>query len=392
MATDLAPVTPSVLAWARRSAGASIEDAAKRASVTPERLASWETGEAEPTVAKLRSLADFYLQPLAVFFLSEPPTSLKPVRDFRKLPSGVDGAWDRGMHKVYRRALMQQATASELMEQEGELRPARLPALRVTDEAEAAGETARAALGVSLTDQWAWRRAEDALAGWTEAVESLGVLVLRTSDVPLDSMRGFSVSQGNIPVIVINAQDARYGQIFTLAHEFAHLVLREGGLCGLFEPDSGAGRQIEAWCNATAGSLLMPRAALLEHATLSSPGERDWSDDELTDLSERYGVSREAVLLRLVALGRASRELYAARRQRYLSAYAERRESEKKPRRTQRGGPPRHRMVIRDQGKPYVRLVLDAYYRNAITLSSLSTLLDMQIKHLDKLEKELGAW
>lgn len=49
-------------------------------------------------------------------------------------------------------------------------------------------------------------------------------------------------------------------------------------------------------------------------------------------------------------------------------------------------------MVIRDQGKPYVRLVLDAYYRNAISLSSLSTLLDMQIKHLPKLEKELGAW
>lgn len=393
MATDFAPVTPSVLAWARRSVGASIENAAKKASVTPERLASWETGEAEPTVAKLRSLADFYLQPLAVFFLSEPPTSLKPVRDFRKLPSGTDAAWDRRMHKVYRRALMQQATASELLEQEGELRPARLPALRVTDEAEAAGEAARTALGVSLTDQWSWKRAEDSFAGWLKAVESLGVLVLRTSEVPLERMRGFSLSQGDIPVIVINAQDARYGQIFTLAHEFAHLMLREGGLCGLYEPDSGTGRQIEAWCNATAGSLLMPRPALLEHETLSSPGERDWSDDELTDLSERYGVSREAVLLRLVALGRASRELYAARRQRYLSAYAEHREAEKKLRRgTDGGGPPRHRMVIRDQGKPYVRLVLDAYYRNAITLSSLSTLLDMQTKHLDKLEKELGAW
>lgn len=393
MATDLAPVTPSVLAWARRSVGASIKDAAKRASVPPESLVSWEAGEAEPTVAKLRSLADLYLQPLAVFFLSDPPASLEPFRDFRKLPSGADAAWDRAMHKVYRRALAQQATVSELLAQEGELRPARLPALRLTDEAEAAGEAARAALGVSLTDQWAWRRAEDALAGWMEAVESLGVLVLRTSDLPLERMRGFSLSHGDVPVIVINAQDARYGQIFTLAHEFAHLMLREGGLCGLFEPDSGTGRQIEAWCNAAAGSLLMPHAALLEHRTLNSPGERDWSDDELTDLSERHGVSREAVLLRLVALGRASRELYAARRQQYLSAYAKNREAEKKLRRGKDGGgPPRHRMVIRDQGKPYVRLVLDAYHRDAISLSSLSALLDMQIKHLDKLEKELGAW
>jgi len=56
------------------------------------------------------------------------------------------------------------------------------------------------------------------------------------------------------------------------------------------------------------------------------------------------------------------------------------------------GGPPRHRMVIRDQGKPYVRLVLDAYHRDAISLSSLSTLLDMRVDHLPKLEKELGGW
>ena len=393
MATDLAPVTPSVLAWARRGVGASIEDAAKRASVPPERLVSWEAGEAEPTVAKLRSLADFYLQPLAVFFLPEPPASLKLARDYRKLPSDADAAWDRAMHKVYRRAVMQQATASELLEQEGELRPAGLPSFRLTDETETAGEAARAVLGVSLPDQRAWQRSEDALTGWLEAVESLGVLVLRTSDVPLERMRGFSLSQGDIPVIVINALDARYGQVFTLAHEFAHLMLREGGLCGLFEPDRGTGRQIEAWCNATAGSLLMPRAAMLEHETLSSPGERDWSDNELAKISERYGVSKEVVLLRLVALGRASRELYAARRQRYLSVYAERREAAKKlRRRTDGGGPPRHRMVIRDLGKPYVRLVLDAYHRDAISLSSLSTLLDMQTKHLRKLEKELGAW
>jgi len=49
-------------------------------------------------------------------------------------------------------------------------------------------------------------------------------------------------------------------------------------------------------------------------------------------------------------------------------------------------------MVIRDQGKPYVRLVLDAYHRDAISLSSLSTLLDMRVDHLPKLEKELGGW
>ena len=393
MATDPAPVTPSVLGWARQGVGVSLQEAAKRASVPPERLAAWEAGEAEPTVAKLRLLAGYYLQPLAVFFLPEPPAPARAVRDFRRLSSEADGAWGRALHKVHRRALMQQATAVELLEQEGDLRPARVPGFGPVDPPEHVGEAARAALGVSLTDQWSWKRPEDAFAGWLRAVESLGVLVLRSSDVPMETMRGFSLSGDHIPVIVVNALDAPRGQVFTLAHELAHLMLREGGLCGLSEPDSGEGRHIEAWCNSVAGAILMPRVALLDELAEDAPSERDWTDDELAEMSERYGISQEAVLLRLVTLNLASRDLYAARRQRYLSAYAEHREKERQHRRsTSGGGPPRHRMVIRDQGKPYVRLVLDAYHRDAISLSSLSTLLDMRVDHLPKLEKELGGW
>ena len=77
--------------------------------------------------------------------------------------------------------------------------------------------------------------------------------MLRTSEVPLETMRGFSLSGGDVPVIVINALDAPRGQAFTLAHELAHLMLRDGGLCGQVEPDSGAGRQIETRPDSTAG-------------------------------------------------------------------------------------------------------------------------------------------
>ena len=80
MATDLAPITPSVLKWARLSIGVSPEDAARRAGVTVERLASWESGATEPTVAKLRQLATLYQRPLALFFLPEPPVDFDALR------------------------------------------------------------------------------------------------------------------------------------------------------------------------------------------------------------------------------------------------------------------------------------------------------------------------
>ena len=147
MATDLAPITPSVLKWARLSIGVSPEDAAQRAGVTVERLASWESGAAEPTVAKLRQLATLYQRPLALFFLPEPPVDFDALRDFRRLPGKPDHAWSRPLHKVYRRAVLQQEVTAELREEEESQVPATVPALDLSVDPEEAGARARDRLG-----------------------------------------------------------------------------------------------------------------------------------------------------------------------------------------------------------------------------------------------------
>jgi Zn-dependent peptidase ImmA (M78 family)/transcriptional regulator with XRE-family HTH domain len=389
MATELAPVTAAVLRWARETIGVSLEDAGRRAGVPAERVAAWEAGESEPTVAKLRALAKLYQRPLAIFFLPEPPKAFDAMRDFRKLPGQVDHTWSRALHKVYRRAIEQQEIAAELAEVEGETLSSRVPALDPRTSPEVAGAIARAALGVSLSQQFSWRQPDEAFAGWLEAVEDLGVFVLRTSGVSMAEMRGFSVSGGAVPVIVVNALDWPRGQVFTLLHEFVHLMIREGGLCDLLEPDSGATRRVETWCNAAAGAILMPRDSFLDNEVVGPAGEREWDDEVLAQLSRRYGASQEAVLRRLVTLRRASWEFYLAKRADYLAAYDEERQEQRARRREKSGGPPPHRMAIRDRGRPYVRLVLDAYQRDVISPSSLSNLLGLKLKHLSALEREV---
>jgi Zn-dependent peptidase ImmA (M78 family)/transcriptional regulator with XRE-family HTH domain len=388
--SELAPATPEVLKWARESIGVSLEDAARRAAVSTERIEAWERGDAEPTVAKLRSLAKLYQRPLAVFFLAEPPEDFDAMRDFRRLPGIEDHAWSRPLHKVFRRALEQQEIAIELLELEGEEPDVRVPEASVDEEPEDVAVRARAALGVTLPQQFAWRQPEEALAGWIEAVESLGVLVLRTSDVPMAEMRGFSLSGDSIPVIVVNALDWPRGQVFSLAHEFAHLMLRQGGLCDLLEPESGAARRVETFCNAVAGALLMPAASFLDNDVVGPSGAREWDDDVLGQLSRRYGVSQEAVLRRLVTLRRATWDYYLERRQAFLDAYADQREVERARRRESSGGPPPYRMAVRDRGRPYVELVLDAYQRDAISPSSLSRFLGLKLKHVPALEREVS--
>jgi len=389
MPTDLAPVTPEVLRWARESVGASVGDAAKRAGVSEDRIREWEAGEAEPTVAKLRALAKLYQRSFAVFFLPEPPTTFDTMRDFRRLPDTRDHSWSRPLHKIYRRALDQQEIADELSDEDAtDVQPISLLSSSLDVDSEVAASLVRSALGVSLEEQFSWRRPEEAFNGWLTAVESLGVFVLRTSDVALEEMRGFSIT-GHLPVIVVNALDYPRGQVFTLLHELAHLILREGGLCDLLEPQSDAGRQIELWCNAVAAAILMPAEAFLDAIVVVPSGSRDWDDDVLAQLSARFGASQEAVVRRLVTLGRATMAFYRQKRREYLIAYGQRREEERQRRRNREGGPPPYRMSVRDRGRPYVRLVLDAYYRDVISPSTLSNLLGIKLKYLGDLEREV---
>jgi Zn-dependent peptidase ImmA (M78 family)/DNA-binding XRE family transcriptional regulator len=401
MASELVPVTPSVLRWAREHVGVSVEEAAKRATVSVERLEAWESGEAEPTLAKLRQLGKLYQRPISVFLLPEPPRRFDTLRDFRKLPGVEDHTWSRPLHKVFRRAVDQQSSALEILEELGEEPPqGRVPSVRLATPPEEAGGIARLSLEVDLQTQFSWRKPEEAFTGWLQAVEASGAYVLRTSDVDPDEMRGFSIP-GPVPVIVVNALDWPRGQVFTLLHEFAHLMLREGGLCDLLEPDSYEARQIETWCNAVASATLMPAEPFLKEAAplaledvpadWEQAFEGGWDDAALHQLSQRWGVSQEAVVRRLVTLGQATNDFYRIKREQYREAYVHAREDEKARRRTSKGGPPPHRMTIRDRGKPYVRLVLDAYNRDVLTPSSTSNLLSLKLKHLVALEHEIGA-
>lgn len=392
MVSVLAPATPEVLKWARTSADVDLDTAAKRAKVTPDRVDAWERGDEPPTLAKLRDLAKLYQRPLAVFFLPEAPLDFDSMRDFRRLGRGQDRAWSRSMHKIFRKALDQREALAEIAEVGDELTRDEVPAASLSDDVDRAARTGRSRLEITLPEQFAWEDPEEALRAWIEAVEDLGVMVMRTSEVPLDEMRGFSLAEDEAaPVVVLNALDSKRGQIFTLMHEFAHLMLRAGGLCNLLDRPDGEEHEVELWCNAVAAAILMPSVSFLNQPNVMPLGVREWDDAELRVLSEVFSVSREAVLRRLVELGRVSWDFYMQRRAAYLEAYRQSDELTRAKRRERPGGPPPHRMVIRDRGKPFVRVALDAYHRGVLTDSSLSNVLGLKVRHFADLERESRA-
>ena len=179
-------------------------------------------------------------------------------------------------------------------------------------------------LGVSIEDQRKWSGEYDALNNWRRAIQNLGILVFQARGVEVDEMRGFSVAEEPMPVIVLNTKDAPNGRVFTLVHEFCHLLLRKGGICDLRDRRSHRPEDstIEVFCNAVAAATLVPRRELIWSPLVRDhPGGIDWQESELRTLAGAFSVSWEVVLRRLLDTGQISRNAYRDRREAMLAGY-----------------------------------------------------------------------
>jgi Zn-dependent peptidase ImmA (M78 family)/DNA-binding XRE family transcriptional regulator len=382
-------IKAELLGWARDRAKVTVVDAAKAANVEPETLKAWEAGDESPTVSQLRSLAAKYHFPLALFYLPKPPADFTPLRDFRRLPDATDRTISAELARQIRNAHERRELAIELHEDLGEtVRSFRLKA-GLNDAPEAIGEEVRGFLGVNDADQRKAAREDRAFDFWRRKLEERDILVFVVSGaqgVDLKEMRGFAIARNQVPVIVINGRDnSQGGKCYTLLHELTHVMLGESALTN---GDGGTAEEqkIERFCDAVAAAALMPRDLMLSIPQVKPAGERKWNDDELRTLANAIGVSREAFLLRLVTLRRASWDFYMARRTKFKDEYeaaaALKAMAPKKPVAIKRPI-----LLMSWNGRGFTRLVLRSYYDQRITLNDVSSYLGAKVKHIPALER-----
>lgn len=382
--TPDALVKPQLLVWARETLGLSVEEAAKKANVAAARLAAWEEGEQRPTIAQLRKLGEIYKRPLAVFYLPEPPKAFRPLSDFRRLPDAQAGRWSPALNLAIRRAHFQRDVALELLRILDEPEPEAPRTEANVDDVELFAAEARSLLGVEIDTQLGWRDPYQALNGWLRGLEDAGLLVLHAQRVEPEEMRGFSISGPALPVIVLNGADFPRGRVFTALHEFAHVLLNTAGVCDLHDvPSARVARDIELVCNSIAAAILLPRDLFMEDSTVRrAPSSGRWADHRLGELADRYSVSHEVVLRRLLEVELTTWEFVQEKRREYRKAYADARAGES------RGNPSYYRVKLRDLGHAYVGLALEAYNRDEIHASDVSQYLEIKVNKLPKLEAE----
>ena len=376
--------TPALLAWARHSAGLDIAGAAKRISVTEEVLKEWEAGESHPTIAKLRKAAEVYKRPSAVFYLPAPPRDFDALRDFRRLPDDVPADFSPKLRYLIRRVRERQAWAIEARR---EMNAQRIPFVGIASLDDSVVELASRAsqwLGSNVADRGRFPAPEETLRYWSARLEANGVFIFQSSDVDPIEMRGFALPDSLAPAIAVNSKDSRAARVFTLLHEFGHILLASEGISNLDIPPRPRTREqrTEVFCNALAAEILVPAADL--RSSLDAFEWRESVDASLLAMSKTYGVSREVIARRMTDLGFTTREFYQTKREEYQKEFETRAVRARGEFRV-----PRARMVVRDNGRAFTRLVLTAYGDNSITGRDVSHLLNLKLNHLARLEIEV---
>lgn len=157
------------------------------------------------------------------------------------------------------------------------------------------------------------RSAEDYYTAIVRRCESVGVLVFKNSIVvnstkrklSLEEFRGFVISDDYAPAIFINGDDTKYANIFTLAHELAHIWLGESGISDI---DIDSKNKEEVKCNAIAAEVLVPRRDFLNKWNHYDANYRE----KVTLLNRDFKVSELVVARVALTNKKISRAQYAA--------------------------------------------------------------------------------
>ena len=384
-------VNPAILVWARKAAGLTLEEAARknqslrdtRSASAADKLNALEYGMNEPSRPVLVEMARVYRRPLLTFYLSEPPEKGDRGADFRTLPAEHSAADDALLDTLVRDIRARQSMARTVLEDMEEAEQLGFIGSRRMEEGPAVVlEALRGLLDMELT---AYRRQRNVTAAFKllrESAEKAGVFVLlkgnlgthHTDIVDTDIFRGFAIADNIAPFVIINHHDARSSWSFTLLHELTHLILGQTGISG-----ARAENDIERFCDDIASEYLLPKEG---SKSLAFSDNTNFEEivEWINQFSNESKISRTMVAYKAWRGGGIDREMFnrlrSAFREQWLREREERREQARRRERT--GGVNPYVTRRYQLGQSLVNLVRRAMSSGELTTSKAAKLLGVK--------------
>ena len=311
-------IKPDMLRWARERSFDTIDDAAAALKVKVEKLVAWERGDARPTFRKAQELAKKLKIPFGYLYLSEPPDEALPLPDLRTPAGTPPRRPSPDFLEVLYDALRKQEWYREYLLSE-RADPVPFVGRFTTNSAiNAVAADIRNTIGLDEAFRTSAKTRDSFFSQLAQQAEDVGVIVMRSGIVGANTRRaldpeefqGFAMSDSIAPLIFINQKDYESAQVFTFAHELAHIWMGLSGVSNI-EYLTRASEQAhpdESITDAVAAETLVPAETFdLRWYRLAD------LDGNLATLSTHYKVSRFVILRRAFELQKISNDTFRAK-------------------------------------------------------------------------------
>jgi Zn-dependent peptidase ImmA (M78 family) len=276
------------------------------------KLPEWEQGTSKPTLKQVEALAKATLTPVGYFFLPEPPVETLPLPDFRTVGDEPPARPSPNLLETVYVCQERQSWYREFAITGGVAPSDFVGSVTTRSDVVAVAASMRQTLGFDLAARAACSTWTDALRDFIAQAEAAGVMVMcsgvvlnnNNRQLDPDEFRGFALADALAPLVFVNGADTKAAQMFTLAHELAHLWIGQSGVSDATVKDI-PDREIERWCNQVAAELLVPlavfRGEYQRNATLAT---------EIARLDRRFKVSTLVIIRRLRDAGLLSKAVF----------------------------------------------------------------------------------
>lgn len=298
-------VKKEVLRWAVDRSGLTLNNLKTKFPKIP----NWLTGEILPSLSQLEKLANTVHAPLGYLFLETPPLETLPIPHYRTIDDKTPDKTSPDLLETVQTMQRRQAWMRDWVIDQGQKEQPFVQSVKISDEPVEIANRMRTAL--EFENGWAGK-----LRTWTEALdvlrnamEAIGILTVTNGIVgnnthrklDPDEFRGFVLVDDYAPLMFINGADAKAAQMFTLAHELAHVFLGSSAAFDLREMRP-ADNPTEKTCNQVAAEFLVP-----EREIRGVWSDIRKNDEPFQDAAKKFKVSPIVAARRAWDLGLITR-------------------------------------------------------------------------------------
>lgn len=286
-----AMIQQDLLLWAVERASATIDVLSKKIQVNEDKIVKWLKGEDKPTFKQAQKLAKILQIPFGYLFLSEIPQEKLPLPDFRTIKDEPTYHISPILKELLYDLDRKQRWFKDYTIENGGEPLDFIGKFSLNSPKEEIVADIRKKL--KWSDNFQKSSKENYISTISKSAEKLGIVVMRSSyfggstqkSIKVDELRGLAISDEYAPLVFVNTADAKSAQIFTLAHELAHLWIGESGISDL-QKFVASNNHVEKFCNEISAELLVPQKDFM------SLWHRDEAlEENAKKLSDRYLVS-----------------------------------------------------------------------------------------------------